>query len=102
MGIYVGGQCVSLDAGLGSIPTALQASAVVRVEKIGGVWKSVYYSRDAATESFVQVRATPVPVGNYPYCDEDAPFYDGLAVGWLLAAVVVTAWGLRMARQAAR
>ncbi len=96
--MYVDGQCVSLDAGLGSIPTVLLQTALIRAEKVNGVWKMVFYSRDAATETFTQLRATPLPLANYPFCDEDAAFSDGLVVGWLLGAVIVAAWGYRVLR----
>ena len=46
--------------------------------------------------------ASTATVPTFPVCDESGQFADGLALGWLVATVMVFGWSLAQIRKAAR
>lgn len=70
-------------------------------EKVSGTWQLKQQSITGAgvVTNLTSVNAT---VPTFPDCDELAPFNDGLTVGWLLATLMVAAWGFSMIRRQAR
>lgn len=107
MGALVGTRCFSsnVDASdaffSGKDPsyTAGVTSYLSWFEKTAGVWqiKRQSIASNGAVTSLTTSNAT---VPTFPACTESAPFFDGMTIGWGIAAAMGAAWGIRFLQRA--
>jgi hypothetical protein len=94
----------ALDAYYSSALPSYTAGATSYLQeyiKVSGVWK-IDRKSIASTGAITNLTQSNAPVITFPVCDESAQFADGLALGWLVATVIILAWGLSMVRKQAR
>ena len=70
-------------------------------EKVSGVWQ-IKRQSISSTGVITNLTASNATVPTFPTCSETETFTDGLSLGWLVATVIVMAWGLAQIRKAAR
>lgn len=99
-GYIVRGQCVdasgALDALYSGIPPAVQAgspSYITQFSKASTGWEW-----ETVSEGVV-VSSGAVVVPNLGTCDTSETFFDGLQLGWLVAAVMVGAYAVHLLRR---
>jgi len=69
-------------------------------EKAGGVWQ--LHRQSIAGGVVTDLGATAQVAPTFPGCDPTENFFDGLAVGWAVVALMAAAWGWLQIRRAAR
>lgn len=67
----------------------------------GNVWQ-IKRQSISSTGTVTNLTTSNATVPTFPVCDESGQFNDGLALGWLVASVIVLAWGLAQVRKQAR
>lgn len=70
--------------------TSGQTSFVTAFENVGGVWKSVGYSVDAAGVWSLRYASNAV-VPTFPDCDPAENFKDGVVIGWGISSALIIA-----------
>lgn len=63
-------------------------------EKVGAVWQLKRQSI-ASDGTITTLTASTATVPTFPICDPLEPFYDGQAVGWMVAIPVITVYVIR-------
>lgn len=66
-------------------------------EKVSGVWK-IKRQEISSTGVVTDLQMSDAPVPSFPECDEYMLLNDGVAVGWMLAGVILVAWGFTVLR----
>lgn len=92
------------DAFFGSAAPAIAAGSttyLTRYDKVSGVWKAVT-EKYSASGSPQAVATATLNQAQFASCDSATGILDGVAVGWLVAAVLVVAWGARRLRALVR
>lgn len=109
MGSLVNGKCFTSNA-LASDEfftskdpsfTAGATSYLSWFEKVGTVWQ-IKRQSISSTGVVTTLTSSNATVPTFPVCDETGTFNDGLALGWLVAFVMVLAWGAAEVRKRAR
>jgi len=60
----------------------------------GSAWR--FKSDSVSSSGVVSSRwNTAAPSVSFPSCDESADFFDGMTLGWGVAAAMVAAWGIK-------
>ena len=67
----------------------------------GNVWQ-IKRQSIATNGTVTNLTTSNATVPTFPVCDEVGQFNDGLALGWLVASVIVLAWGFAQVRKQAR
>lgn len=101
MGYMVGARCVAglpeaTDLYFSSIPESSQAGATAYrlfYEKVGGVWVFRQQSISSGVVSNVGSASATVPA--FSDCDHTAQFFDGLQIGWGIAAAMITVYAVK-------
>lgn len=97
-----GDQSQALDAYYLVVPPTVTAGSTSYLgwfEKVAGAW---VYRVKTVSSSSVSVSEVPAPVVTFPDCNPLEPFTDGMQLGWLVAGLMVSAWGWLHIRRAAR
>ena len=78
--------------------TAGTTSFLSWYEKISGVWT---IKRQSVSETGVvtTLASSSATVPAFPECDTAQMLTDGVAVGWLIAGVILAAWGIQQLRR---
>lgn len=99
-GVIAAGQCVDASAAVdlyyssvGPSVLAGSPSFITQLEKTVSGWYAVTYSGGAV----VNTSALVDPV--FAVCDTTASFFDGLALGWMVAGIMVAAYGVHLIRR---
>lgn len=106
MGSLVNGKCFTSNAlaaddffsSKGSSYTPGTTSYHSWFEKAGAVWQ-IKRQSISSTGAITNLTASVATVPTFPVCDELQQFNDGIAVGWLLAGVLVMAWGIALMKK---
>lgn len=103
MGFLVAGQCLStqkdaLDLYYTSVlpaTTAGQTTYQTTYSKSGSQWLlKTYQFTSTGTTTLVYSGAAPIPT--FTSCDETAAFFDGMEIGWAIAAAMIAVYALKM------
>ncbi|MBI3145638.1 MAG: hypothetical protein HYZ18_10360 [Pseudogulbenkiania sp.] len=102
MGYAVGVACYESQAEaeavyFGSVSPSVSGSTVTQYQLDGGVWKLNRY--DSSSGSMV-LQSSTVATSVFPECSNADRVLDGIALGWLVAAVVFTAYAAKLVRRA--
>lgn len=85
-----------------SLPSIQSGATTYLTEtvKVSGVWKIQRFSiaPDGVVTSLAESNA---PVMTFPACDPTETFFDGMAIGWDIAAAMVVAASLKLMQRAA-
>lgn len=102
-GVCYASQSDAADAYFSAVPVALTAGPVTYrsyYEKVSGAWRLKTVALDSASVT-TDVSNAVVVVPGFPSCDPTANYFDGLAVGWSVVALMVAAWGAAKVRRQA-
>ncbi|WP_024302785.1 hypothetical protein [Pseudogulbenkiania sp. MAI-1] len=102
MGYAVGVACYESQSEaeavyFGGVPPAVSGSTVTQYQLDGGVWKLNRY--DSASGSMV-LQSSTTAVSSFPDCSNLDRTLDGMALGWLVAAVMFAAFAAKLVRRA--
>lgn len=80
-----------------AMPEVLSGSTAYQTlfTKSGSTWMMNTY-KIAANGNQTMQYSTPAPVPNFPVCDQSADFFDGMTVGWGIAAAMIAVYSLKM------
>jgi hypothetical protein len=92
------------DAHYGAyVPSVVSGSTSYTLEYVlqAGVWKAQQYQ--IGSNGVYTLRSTSnAPTLTFPSCDTTQQFFDGMALGWAIVAVMAVAWGARKVREQVR
>lgn len=103
MGFLVSGQCIStkkeaLDLYYTSVPPATAAGQTTyqtTYTKSGTQWLiQTHQFTSSGAVSVVYSGAAPIP--SFTSCDETESFFDGMEIGWAIAAAMIAVYALKM------
>lgn len=105
------GQCwatvgEATDAYFSAFPLATSSASspiTTWFEKVAGVWRvtSYYFSTNQSLPGYFRYSVV-APLPTLPTCEYDAPFFDGMALGWGVAGAMFAAWAVRLVREQLR
>jgi len=107
-GALSGGRCYSSqgeanDAFYGLTPPSVSAGSTsffTQFAKVGGVWKVQRYNV-APDGTISSLSETTAPVMTFPACDPTEQFFDGVTIGWGIAAAIIVAFTFKLMQRAA-
>lgn len=100
MGYAVGVACYESQSEaeavyFGGVPPAVSGSTVTQYQLDGGVWKLNRYDSGSMV-----LQSSTTAVSSFPTCSNLDRTVDGIALGWLVAGVVMAAFGAKLLRRA--
>lgn len=107
MGALLNGKCFStsseaVDAYFSSAPpsyTAGGTSYLAEYVKSGAIWQIRRY-QIASNGTTTTLNTVTAPLPTFPLCDPTESFFDGVDVGWGVAAAIIVAASIRLMRRA--
>lgn len=72
-------------------------SYAVEFSNVGGVWKTNGYTINASGVWSLRYSSNAIAPA-FPACDTTEQFFDGMVIGWAIAASMALAWGARQIR----
>lgn len=99
-GHIVSSQCVDVAASADHyfsqlLPSVSPGTSTfqTQAEKLSGSWYLTTYQDGAA------ISQTLLTVPAFSSCDTTEKFYDGMAIGWGVAAAIIAAWAIKNLRR---
>lgn len=100
-GLCYSSQDVAKDAYFGSASVAHSPTAVTQYVKTAGVWELKVWAYESS--SWVLKSSASVGTGfDFPACDPTEGFFDGIAIGWGIAAAMIAVAALKLMQRAAQ